>query len=81
MLTWLLAADTVHSLPKPEGTLAEKILEETATQPAAAFKTQYPPSNSERLLIPETQPVSRMIEQWVVSGAMFTWNDRSTVLR
>lgn len=57
MLTWLLAADKVHCLPKPEGTVAEKSLEQTATQPPAAFKTQYPPDN-ERLLIPQAKPVS-----------------------
>lgn len=57
MLTWLLAADRVHSLPKPEGTIAEKILEQTSIQPTATFKTQYPPNN-ERLLIPHARPVS-----------------------
>ncbi len=61
VLTWLLAADTVHCLPKPEGTIAEKILEQTATQPSTAFKTQYPPKN-ERLLIPQAKPVSDAIE-------------------
>lgn len=57
MLTWLLAVDRVQCLPRPEGTVAEKILEQTATQPTAAFKTQYPPNN-ERLLIPQAKPVS-----------------------
>lgn len=60
MLTWLLAAESVHGLPQsqPIGSIAEKILDQTATEPSAAFKTQYPPSNAEdRLLIPETSPV------------------------
>lgn len=60
VLTWLLAAESVYSLPQsqPIGSVAEKILEQTATESSAAFKTQYPPSNAEeRLLIPETSPV------------------------
>ncbi|KAJ5763696.1 hypothetical protein N7533_002377 [Penicillium manginii] len=63
LLTWLLAAESVHSLPQtqPIGSVAEKILEQTATGPSTAFKTQYPPSNSEeRLLIPETSPIYRI---------------------
>lgn len=59
MLTWLLAADSVHGLPKPEGTAAE-ILEQSAIQPSTAFKTQYPPSN-ERLAIAPEQPVSIIV--------------------
>lgn len=77
MLTWLLAADKVHSLPKPEGTIAEKILEQTATQPTAAFKTQYPPNN-QRLLIPQAQPVSPAIARESQDGLMLTFNDRNT---
>lgn len=77
MLTWLLAADKVHSLPKPEGTVAEKILEQTATQPTAAFKTQYPPDN-ERLLIPQAQPVSSAGAHGL-QDSILTSNDRNTV--
>lgn len=63
MLTWLLAAESVYSLPQsqPIGSVAEKILEQTATESSTAFKTQYPPSNAEeRLLIPETSPIYRV---------------------
>ncbi|KAJ5139672.1 hypothetical protein N7448_003080 [Penicillium atrosanguineum] len=57
MLTWLLAADSVHGLPRPDGTAAE-ILELSATQPETAFKTQYPPKN-ERLAIAPDHPIYR----------------------
>ncbi|KAJ5586876.1 uncharacterized protein N7459_002641 [Penicillium hispanicum] len=61
LLTCLAAAETVHGLPKPPGTVAEEILQKTATAPAAAFKTQYPPADAEeRLLIPESHPVYRV---------------------
>lgn len=63
MLTWLLATDSVHGLPKPDGTAAE-ILELSATQPETAFKTQYPPKN-ERLAIAPDQPVSIIIAEWI----------------
>ncbi|GFG10203.1 putative endo-1,3(4)-beta-glucanase 2 [Aspergillus udagawae] len=44
MLTWLLASETVHSLPWP--------VEPTST---IEFRTQYPPKTQEaRLLVPET---------------------------
>ncbi|KAJ6119375.1 hypothetical protein N7523_003655 [Penicillium sp. IBT 18751x] len=56
MLTWLLAADSVHGLPRPDGT-ATDILKLSATQPETAFKTQYPPKN-ERLAIAPDRPVA-----------------------
>lgn len=78
MLTWLLAADQVHSLPKPEGTVAEKVLEQTATQPTAPFKTQYPPDN-ERLLIPQAKPVSWQIAHGLQEALKLTSSNRNTV--
>lgn len=70
LLTWLLAAESVHGLPQsqPIGSVAESILEQTATEPSTAFKTQYPPSNSEaRVLIPEASPVRFMINRQELS--------------
>lgn len=56
MLTWLLAADSVHCLPQPAGTTAEQILKQSATHLETALKTQYPPSN-QRIAIPAAEPV------------------------
>ncbi|KAJ5758847.1 hypothetical protein N7520_006003 [Penicillium odoratum] len=62
LLTWLLAADTVHCSPNLRvGVVVEKILQQTDTQPARAFETQYPPSNEEyRILIPQASPIYRV---------------------
>lgn len=50
LLTCLFAAESVLCLPNPAGS--------PATGPKA-FETQYPPVNpEERLLVPETKPVS-----------------------
>ncbi|KGO67124.1 Glycoside hydrolase, family 81 [Penicillium italicum] len=60
LLTWLLATEIAYCLPKVE-TEVETTLQPTATESTSAFKTQYPPSNSEdRLLIPESHPVYRV---------------------
>ncbi|OOQ88259.1 endo-1,3-beta-glucanase Engl1 [Penicillium brasilianum] len=59
VLTWLLATDSVNCLPQPAGTVAEYSLEQSATHPETAFKTQYPPSN-QRIAIPETEPDYRV---------------------
>lgn len=56
VLTWLLAADSVNCLPQPVGTTVEHIVEQSATHPETAFKTQYPPSN-QRIAIPAAEPV------------------------
>ncbi|KAJ6016287.1 hypothetical protein N7540_010878 [Penicillium herquei] len=62
LLTWLLATDSVNCLPNPViGSVAEKVLQQTATRPTVAFETQYPPNNSEeRILIPQASPVYRV---------------------
>lgn len=70
MLTWLFAADSVHGLPKPEGTVGE-ILEQSATQPSTAFKTQYPPKN-QRLEIAPDQPVSCFVLNWLRRAKILT---------
>ncbi|KAJ5374114.1 Glycoside hydrolase family 81 [Penicillium concentricum] len=60
LLTWLLTTEIAHCLPHL-GNEIEAALRNTAIQPARAFQTQYPPSNSEsRLLIPESHPVYRV---------------------
>ncbi|KAF9247484.1 CAZyme family GH81 [Penicillium roqueforti] len=60
VLTWLLATEKAYCLPHV-GNEVEATLQNTATEPARAFETQYPPSNSEdRLLIPESHPVYRV---------------------
>ncbi|CAI7575299.1 unnamed protein product [Penicillium bialowiezense] len=60
LLTWLLAAESVYSLPQV-GTAVESILQNTATGPASAFETQYPPKNeNSRLLIPASHPIYRL---------------------
>ncbi|CAG7941982.1 unnamed protein product [Penicillium nalgiovense] len=60
LLTWLLTTEIAHCLPHV-GNAVEATLQNTATESASAFETQYPPSNSEdRLLIPESHPVYRV---------------------
>ncbi|KAJ5925328.1 hypothetical protein N7454_007967 [Penicillium verhagenii] len=60
LLIWLAATDSVYGLPDSGvGTAAEIILQQTATQPARTFETQYPPSN-QRILIPEASPIYRV---------------------
>lgn len=57
LLTWLLAADSVHGQPRV-GTVVEG-LQSTTTDPSTGFETQYPPSNDQsRLNIPDSHPVS-----------------------
>ncbi|KAJ5893793.1 hypothetical protein N7495_005484 [Penicillium taxi] len=61
LLTWLLAAKSVHCYPSPLGTAVEEILERTVTRHSTAFKTQYPPLNSEqRVLDPDARPFYRV---------------------
>ncbi|KAJ5808008.1 hypothetical protein N7474_009277 [Penicillium riverlandense] len=73
LLTGLLVTESAYSLPQPVGTLAESILrEQTKTQPTAAFKTQYPPSN-ERLLISQDQPVYRSLLQDDGHAPLLPW--------
>ncbi|KAJ5036515.1 putative endo-1,3(4)-beta-glucanase [Penicillium chrysogenum] len=60
LLTWLLTTEIAHCLPRV-GNEVEATLQNTATESASAFETQYPPSSSEdRLLIPESHPVYRV---------------------
>lgn len=62
LLTWLLAAESAYSLPRV-GTAVEAILQNTATGPATAFETQYPPANTgERVVIHESHPVCLLLQ-------------------
>ena len=73
LLTWLLATEKAYCLPHV-GNEVEATLRNTATQPARAFKTQYPPSNSEnRLLIPKAHPVRLREMFYIVYGMVLTF--------